>query len=930
MSIDLDRLKNAVPIEQLIESYGVELKKSGSEFVACCPFHDEKTPSFTVTPDKDTYHCFGCGAGGDHIQFVQDMDKVDFKLALEKLQNIAGGSGVDLSNLQPVQRKAATRPRDIWEPIIPVPENAPKFIVGKKTAQIYNPKKDKSHSYEPELYWEYSVGDDVWGYVFRFTINGEKITPQVTYCRHKDTGEEQWVINPMPEPRPLYGYNNLTRLHESEKVIVPEGEKAADAADRLLGKKLPVVSWCGGGKGFSKTDWSPLAGKEVFLLRDNDAAGLATCEGYWNNDKFKPGIGHILLELGCKVWIVNPPEYSPESWDIADEINWKPKDAIDYIKAGKVLFIPAEPAEVEPPPIEDVPPELPPEYFDEQFENDQVNDLPFRPLGYSNDDGSQRYHFFSYEYGTIISLSSGGLVAQAQELAPFDWWRQRGYVKDGSDKFREVIIKEYLMGMSKQVGPFRENRVRKVGAWLEGGKPLFHTGDQIIIDDKRYPIRNAPETENIYVLDGAANVTTDNPLGNQEAKLIADICEGFSWQKETDGRLLAGWIVNAIICGALNWRPHIWITGDAGSGKSTLIETVIRPLLSEISLNVQSKSTEPGIRNALNFTARPVIFDEAESPSRADATRIDAVLDLLVQASSRSSGRIYKSVQGGGKATAFEVNSCFCLSSINPNLKLGAAQTRTSVLSLNVQDQSPENIQRFDNLQRLIVDTLTPEYIARFQARAIRLIPVINENQQIFKRAALKCIKSARGGDQLSTLLAGCYSLFSTKVIDENSAIDWIRSRDWSDTIVTEKTEGSDSNRLLAFILDQDIRVQPDHGHTVYIPVGELVQLLACAKTESDVGVGHFDAEKALERHGMKYFKVDGRAFLGLKMNHNWFDRILKDRAWTGGAYKIISRIPGVLLQKQKRLAGSNSRLTCIPVDFIYPSVGEDPFGDEK
>ena len=56
----------------------VKLKRMGRSFVGLCPFHQEKTPSFSVSPDRGTYHCFGCGAGGDAISFVEETEGVDF------------------------------------------------------------------------------------------------------------------------------------------------------------------------------------------------------------------------------------------------------------------------------------------------------------------------------------------------------------------------------------------------------------------------------------------------------------------------------------------------------------------------------------------------------------------------------------------------------------------------------------------------------------------------------------------------------------------------------------------------------------------------------------------------------------------------------------------------------------------------------------
>ncbi|HQO29019.1 MAG TPA: CHC2 zinc finger domain-containing protein, partial [Accumulibacter sp.] len=63
-------LLQRIDIVDLIDAH-VPLKKAGANFVACCPFHAEKTPSFTVSFDKQFYHCFGCGAGGDVIAFIQ-------------------------------------------------------------------------------------------------------------------------------------------------------------------------------------------------------------------------------------------------------------------------------------------------------------------------------------------------------------------------------------------------------------------------------------------------------------------------------------------------------------------------------------------------------------------------------------------------------------------------------------------------------------------------------------------------------------------------------------------------------------------------------------------------------------------------------------------------------------------------------------------
>jgi DNA primase len=85
----IDDLVGRTDIVELIGAR-VPLKKSGREFKACCPFHDEKSPSFWVSPDKQFYHCFGCGAHGTSLGFLMNYDRLSFPEAIEELASRAG------------------------------------------------------------------------------------------------------------------------------------------------------------------------------------------------------------------------------------------------------------------------------------------------------------------------------------------------------------------------------------------------------------------------------------------------------------------------------------------------------------------------------------------------------------------------------------------------------------------------------------------------------------------------------------------------------------------------------------------------------------------------------------------------------------------------------------------------------------------------
>jgi DNA primase len=83
----IENLKTHLDIVDIISQF-IELKKTGANFKACCPFHGEKTASFVVSPTKQIFHCFGCGIGGDSIKFIMEYEKLSYPEALEKLASM--------------------------------------------------------------------------------------------------------------------------------------------------------------------------------------------------------------------------------------------------------------------------------------------------------------------------------------------------------------------------------------------------------------------------------------------------------------------------------------------------------------------------------------------------------------------------------------------------------------------------------------------------------------------------------------------------------------------------------------------------------------------------------------------------------------------------------------------------------------------------
>ncbi len=118
MSAPVEQIKSRLSITDVIGSY-LKLEKAGANWKARCPFHNEKTPSFFVSPARQNYHCFGCARGGDIFSFVEEIEGLDFVGALKQL---ALRAGVDLA---PVDRQALSEKERLYE----VLERATRFYV---------------------------------------------------------------------------------------------------------------------------------------------------------------------------------------------------------------------------------------------------------------------------------------------------------------------------------------------------------------------------------------------------------------------------------------------------------------------------------------------------------------------------------------------------------------------------------------------------------------------------------------------------------------------------------------------------------------------------------------------------------------------------------------------------------------------------------
>ncbi|HVU75650.1 MAG TPA: DNA primase, partial [Candidatus Paceibacterota bacterium] len=172
MADTVQQVKDRLSIVDVVGQY-VKLERSGSALRARCPFHSEKTPSFFVSPDRGTYHCFGCGVGGDIFSFVESIEGLDFKGALKVL---AEKAGVELV----YERGEGKEKRDERERLFELMEAATIFYTNTLTAEAK--KYLQERGMEEGTIQQFRVG-----------YAGEKWTDLCDYLKVKKFSEKEMI-----------------------------------------------------------------------------------------------------------------------------------------------------------------------------------------------------------------------------------------------------------------------------------------------------------------------------------------------------------------------------------------------------------------------------------------------------------------------------------------------------------------------------------------------------------------------------------------------------------------------------------------------------------------------------------------------------------------------------------------------------------------
>ena len=522
------------------------------------------------------------------------------------------------------------------------------------------------------------------------------------------------------------------------------------------------------------------------------------------------------------------------------------------------------------------------EYVREQLQVKKQE--PIRCLGFRNDS----YFYTSDTNRQIVSFTaSSHSNNNLLNLMPLEWWSAQFPKKEGVDWTKAY---SWMMQSSRGKGIFSPKNIRGTGVWEDNGLKV-NCGYQVHPFD--------PLGRYTYVISDEVPPPS-SPATQDDVDIMIDVIQSLSWKHDQAWKLFAGWLIVAPFSGVLQWRPHMWLTGGAGAGKSTVMEDIASSILGPYKLYMRGATTEAGIRQSMAHNALPIIFDEFETTDRKTGEKNKSVLDLLRQASSESTSEIIKG-SSGGDAIQYSPKFCALVTSIRTTLENDADLSRFTVVELS-QDKKPDFARikglfsTFDNSYSIRMFSRTYSNWGRFRAIQEALWTMLNKDY------------NARFAQQYSTLLAG-YSLLSGE-----SAEEVYLGFDFSQfiTVDAERDQYECLNALINKIIPVEIG-----SKRVSLSIHEMIK--ACLNQESGEGFTYDEKrdylEPTLSRYGIKVSLGTDNNVIYIRHSHPELARLFHGTKWAQGWARSLSRLPNAVYKSTTTIM--KSKVACVSIRSI-------------
>lgn len=369
------------------------------------------------------------------------------------------------------------------------------------------------------------------------------------------------------------------------------------------------------------------------------------------------------------------------------------------------------------------------------------------------------------------------------------------------------------------------------------------------------------------------------PLTAEESSSLISFFTTRSWRNnhELYGTLTAGWLYCSLFASALSFRPQIWITGDKGTGKTTLLDDIrcilgkrpnsLSPWLGIEVENVSGTSVA-GLRQLISGCPVPIFFDEIESNGNQKIKEnIEALLAIVRTAATNIDPKITKGSIDGTPVT-FSFRNCFCLASIIPQINKASDESRIIELPLAHGDNAALKLlyQKQSNVRHMLA---AHDFPSRFLTRCINTFPTFRLNVTTLSDRLSDGTRDARSASRMAHFLAGAHALRSDAPMSETNlsyALDLASLFDASTDTIDEVSD------ILHRLFSPAV---PTRGS-----MRDLRQIAAACLTTDATNTSPYNDDETLASYGMFYHRIEDKNYIGVYPKHPRLRALFRDTPW--------------------------------------------------
>ncbi len=513
-------------------------------------------------------------------------------------------------------------------------------------------------------------------------------------------------------------------------------------------------------------------------------------------------------------------------------------------------------------------------------------------------------------------------------LAPIEYWENE-YGTPGEHVDSKVYVDwdkvtSALMSAARNKGVIDPLRIRGRGAWLDGEAFVYNTGVELIYENGvRFPVVDVDSTYKYAA--GVEILVGDEPLDDQSRRSLVDILGTFNWECRAHQKMVQGWILMAVVAGALPWRCLLWLTALAGSGKTTLLESVVRTVLGAATHFFKGSTTGRGIASVVKHDSVSFLLDEAEvGDERARDRMTNLLMELRATVSGSSGVRAVGSPGGDAKITRLE--STGFLASINSCVADQADLQRILQPKLLPLDLSTDAARaRASAARDRIENELNSAFSAGFLAFAVFNFSAIRRTIDAFADHFEPVFANRRRAVHFGTAFGCAFFLeFARSPSDAAEVSTWCEANDLSEkTLVDVENQKTESDAVLEIILMHKIQlIDGMNAPRAY----SVADLLSASIRPGSAGnkIDRHDAIRYLEKTGIRLDLASSRLLIGRKHR-----AMLALFAKTSFGQNFVDALESLIdkddapFRKTKNFAGAG-KSACSPIKLskIVPLLG--------